>query len=76
MEPRYGGVFTVNSDGVIEITTISSDTIGWGRIRGCKHVPLAWKKLYLGIVYCKTKVGEQKSQHHEKMSICLVLQLL
>lgn len=40
-------------------------------IRGCKKVPLAWRKLYLGIVLQKSKAATRNEDHLEKTSIFL-----
>jgi hypothetical protein len=45
--------------------------LGGGGNRGCKKVPLAWRKLYIDIVYCKSKAAALKLNYHKKISISL-----
>jgi hypothetical protein len=45
--------------------------IGGRDIRGCMKVPLAWKKLYLGIAHHKSKATALKLNHLEMISISL-----
>ena len=71
-EPRYEGVTTARTNGVVGITSRLSDMPLSGKdIRGCKSVPPEWRKLYMGIVQKKTLTAAEKSRHKEKMFISL-----
>ena len=72
LEPRYGDVTTVRTNAVVGITPRLLDmSLGGEDIRGCKSVPPAWRKLYMGIVKRKTLAAAQRSHHHERISISL-----